>query len=174
MKIFALLAPAILLAACSSQPSTPLATVASVDLARYSGAWYEIALLPNEFQSMCVADTQARYRRDGDVIRVTNRCRNSDGSIAEVNGIAKIVAGSGNAKLRVSFFRPFYGDYWILALDPDYKWVLVGEPRRKYGWILSRMPQLDERSLQLALDKASTLGYMPTAFRLTPQTQALE
>ena len=174
MKIFALLAPAILLAACSSQPSTPLATVASVDLARYSGAWYEIALLPNEFQSMCVADTQARYRRDGDVIRVTNRCRKSDGLIAEVNGVAKIVAGSGNAKLRVSFFRPFYGDYWILALDPDYKWVLVGEPRRKYGWILSRMPQLDERSLQLALDKASTLGYMPTAFRLTPQTQALE
>ncbi len=177
MKSLPLLAQILLMAllgSCTIQPSAPMDTVASVDLARYSGAWYEIALLPNEFQSMCVADTQARYRRDGDVIRVTNRCRNSDGSIAEVNGIAKIVAGSGNAKLRVSFFRPFYGDYWILALDPDYKWLLVGEPRRKYGWILSRMPQLDERSLQLALDKASTLGYMPTAFRLTPQTQALE
>ena len=174
MKIFALLALAILLATCSSQPSTPLATVASVDLARYTGTWYEIALLPNEFQSMCMADTQAHYRSDGDVIRVTNRCRKSDGLIAEVNGVAKIVAGSGNAKLRVSFFRPFFGDYWILAIDPDYKWVLVGEPRRKYGWILSRMPQLDERSLQFALDKASTLGYARAAFQLTPQTQALE
>ena len=174
MKIFALLPPVILLAACTSQLTAPLATVASVDLARYTGAWYEIALLPNEFQSMCVADTQARYRSDGDVIRVTNRCRKYDGSLAEVNGIAKIVAGSGNAKLRVSFFRPFYGDYWILALDPDYKWVLVGEPRRKYGWILSRTPMLDDRSLQLALDKASALGYARAAFRLTPQTQALE
>ena len=174
MKIFALLPPVILLAACTSQPTAPLDTVASVDLARYTGAWYEIALLPNEFQSMCVADTQARYRSDGDLIRVTNRCRKNDGSIAAVNGVAKIVAGSGNAKLRVSFFRHFYGDYWILALDPDYKWVLVGEPRRKYGWILSRMPQLDERSLQLALDKASALGYARAAFRLTPQTQALE
>jgi apolipoprotein D and lipocalin family protein len=174
MKIFSLLSPVILLAACSAQPTTPLETVAAVDLARYTGAWYEIALLPNEFQNMCVADTQARYRSDGDVIRVTNRCRKSDGALAEVNGVAKIVAGSGNAKLRVSFFRPFYGDYWILALDPDYRWVLVGEPRRKYGWVLARNAKLDERSLQLALDKAAALGFARDGFRLTPQTQPLE
>lgn len=174
LRILAQILLMALLGSCSSPPSAPMNTVASVDLARYTGAWYEIALLPNEFQSMCVADTQARYRSDGDVIRVTNLCRKSDGSLAEVSGIAKIVAGSGNAKLRVSFFRPFYGDYWILALDPDYKWVLVGEPRRKYGWILSRAPRLDDRYLQLALDKASALGYARAAFRLTPQTQALE
>ncbi len=177
MKSLPLLAQILLMAllgSCTSQPSAPMDTVASVDLARYAGAWYEIALLPNEFQSMCMADTQARYRSDGDVIRVTNRCRKNDGSLAKVKGIAKIVAGSGNAKLHVSFFRPFYGDYWILAVDPDYKWVLVGEPRRKYGWILSRTPTLDYRSLRLALDKANALGYARAAFRLTPQTQALE
>lgn len=165
---------ATLLVACASKPHAPLATVGSVDLARYTGAWYEIAMVPNEFQAMCVADTQARYRSEGEAIRVTNRCRKNDGSLTEVNGIAKIVEGSGNAKLRVSFFRPFYGDYWILALDPDYKWVLVGEPQRKYGWVLSRTPTLDDPSLQLALDKATAVGYTRSAFRLTPQTQPLE
>lgn len=177
MKMLTLLPQVMLMAllvGCTSRPIASLDTVASVDLARYTGAWYEIALLPNEFQTMCVADTQARYRSDGNLIRVTNRCRKNDGSIAEVNGIAKIVAGSGNAKLRVSFFRPFYGDYWILALDPDYKWVLVGEPRRKYGWVLSRSAKLDQRSLQLALDKAASLGFARDGFRFTPQTQPLE
>ncbi len=159
---------------CATQPASPLPTVQSVDLVRYAGAWYEIALLPNGFQSQCVADTQARYRQDGDVIRVTNRCRKAEGSLAEINGVAKIVEGSGNAKLRVSFFRPFYGDYWILALDPDYKWVLVGEPRRKFGWVLSRTPKLDERSLQTALDRAAELGFRREEFRLTPQTQPLD
>jgi apolipoprotein D and lipocalin family protein len=162
------------LAGCATQSAAPLPTVESVDLARYVGAWYEIALLPNGFQSQCVADTQARYRRDGDVIRVTNRCRKSDGSLAEINGVAKIVEGSGNTKLRVSFFRPFYGDYWVLALDPDYQWVLVGEPRRKFGWVLARTPKLDEGSLKRALDRADELGFKQEEFHRTPQTRPLD
>jgi apolipoprotein D and lipocalin family protein len=162
-----------ILVGCAMHPASPLPTVQSVDLSRYTGVWYEIALLPNGFQSQCVADTRASYRQDGDVIRVTNRCRKSDGSLAEINGVAKIVEGSGNAKLRVSFFRPFYGDYWVLALDPNYKWALIGEPRRKFGWVLSRTPTLDERSLKRALDLAAELGFKREEFRLTPQTQAL-
>jgi apolipoprotein D and lipocalin family protein len=161
-------------AGCTLRPTTPLPTVESVDLARYMGEWYEIALLPNHFQSMCVADTQASYRLDGDVVRVRNRCRKADGGIEEANGIAKVVEGSGNAKLRVSFFRPFYGDYWILALDPNYRWVLIGEPSRKYGWVLSRTPTLDDASLQIALDKAAALGFDRPAFRRTPQNKALD
>jgi len=162
------------LAACTLGPTVPLPTVESVDLARYMGEWYEIALLPNRFQSMCAGDTQASYRLDGDVVRVRNRCRKMDGGIEEVNGIAKVVEGSHNSKLRVSFFRPFYGDYWILALDPDYRWVLVGEASRRYGWVLSRTPTLDNTSLQLALDKAATLGFDREAFRRTPQIEPLD
>jgi len=161
------------LAGCTLGPAVPLPTVESVDLARYMGEWYEIALLPNRFQSMCVADTQASYRLDGDVVRVRNRCRKEDGGIEEANGIAKVVEGSRNAKLRVSFFRPFYGDYWILALDPDYRWVLIGEPSRGYGWVLSRTPNLDDASLQIALDKAAALGFDRSAFRRTPQIKPL-
>ena len=162
------------LAGCFSEPKAPLATVPTLDLQRYLGNWYEIALLPNRFQAMCVADTQAQYTLDGEHINVRNRCRKADGSIEEANGIAKVVEGSDNAKLRVSFFRPFYGNYWILALDENYQWVLIGEPDRTFGWVLSRSPSLDQATLKGILDKASTLGFDHTAFRLTPQTSPLE
>ena len=152
----------------------PLPTVAGVDLARYAGAWYEIALLPNRFQKQCVADTQARYRLDGDRVEVLNRCRQADGRVDDTKGRAKVVEGSGNAKLRVTFFWPFYGDYWVLALDPDYRHVLVGAPSRQYAWVLSRTPQMDEAALQALLDRAAELGFNKAAFRRTPQTQPLD
>ena len=148
--------------------------MASVDLARYAGAWYEIALLPNRFQKQCVADTQARYRLDGERVEVLNRCRREDGRVEDIKGHAKVVEGSGNSKLRVTFFWPFYGDYWVLALDPEYRHVLVGAPNRKYAWVLSRTPQLDEATLEALLDRAATLGFDKSAFQRTPQTQPLD
>jgi len=155
---------------CAETKHTPLPTVDTVDLSQYLGDWYEVALIPNHFQKNCVSDTQANYSLEGGDIRVRNRCRRADGEIDAANGIAKIVQGSGNAKLRVSFFRPFYGDYWILALDPDYQWVLVGEPGRQYGWILSRSTSLNAQTLQNLLDKAASLGYQRSAFKLSPHS----
>lgn len=162
-----------MLASCSTPNYAPLPTVASVDLSRYQGKWFEVALIPNRFQRMCVADTQAEYKQDDDLIRVTNRCRKEDGSIEKANGVAKIVEGSNNAKLRVSFFRPFYGNYWVLALDPSYQWVLVGEPSRKYGWVLSRTAQLDPSTLNKILDEAEKRGYNRSAFKTSAQTKPL-
>lgn len=162
------LGAAALLAACSTPPRPPLPTVQAVDLERYYGTWYEIARLPNSFQAMCASDTQALYRPEGKEVAVVNRCRTADSTIKQADGIAKIVAGSHGAKLRVSFFRPFYGDYWILALDPDYRWVLVGEPGRKYAWILSRQPKLDEATLEALLNRAAALGFDRQAFLRTP------
>lgn len=162
------------LSACSaSPPVAALPTVAAVDLARYSGDWFEVAMLPNRFQAQCVADTQARYREVAGDVEVVNRCREADGKVSEARGIAKVVDGSGNAKLRVSFFRPFYGHYWVLALSDDYRWVLVGEPKRKYGWVLSRTPVMSPADLAAALSRAQALGYDRAAFQLTPQTRAL-
>ena len=161
------------LASCSTSPTTPLPTVANVDLARYAGAWYEVVMLPNTFQAQCAADTQAHYRAQGDDIEVLNRCRKVDGTVVSATGVAKVVAGSGNAKLRVSFFRPFYGDYWVLALPDDYRWVLVDALNRQYGWVLSRTPQMAPADLDAALARAAALGFDRAAFRLTPQTQAL-
>ncbi len=165
---------AIALPARAADSPGPLETVAQVDLARYAGAWYEIALLPNRFQKQCVADTQARYRLDGERVEVVNRCRKASGEVERTAGHAKTVEGSGNAKLRVTFFWPFYGNYWVLDLDSDYQQVLVGEPSRQYGWVLSRTPQMDEARLQALLDKAEALGYDRKAFQRTPQTQPLD
>lgn len=162
------------LAPLAAAGNAPLPTVQSVDLARYAGAWYEIAMLPNRFQKQCVADTQARYRLDGERVEVLNRCRLADGRIDDAKGRAKVVEGSGNAKLRVSFFWPFYGDYWVLALDADYRHVLVGAPSRQYAWVLSRTPQMDEATLQSLLDRAAALGFDRAAFKRTPQTQPLD
>lgn len=174
MKHIYVLLTLALLASCKSEPELALPTVPSVDTGRYMGNWYEIALLPNRFQAMCVSDTMATYSLEGEKVKVKNRCRRSDGKVEEANGTAKVVDGSGNAKLRVSFFWPFYGNYWILALDPDYRWVLIGEPSREYGWILARSPHLDDATLAMILDKAESLGYSRTSFKPSRQIKALD
>jgi len=174
MRSFFLLAALAMSAATAGAAPQPLPTVASVDLTRYAGAWYEIALLPNRFQRQCVSDTQARYVLDGERVQVINRCRQADGEIETAKGRAKSVEGSGNAKLLVSFFWPFYGDYWVLDLDEDYQRVLIGTPSRDYAWVLSRTPQLDEAQLQRLLDKAASLGFDKAAFKRTPQTRPLK
>lgn len=117
----------------SAEPSTgsALRTVSSVDLSRYSGTWYEIARYPNRFQRDCQSDTTAEY-----TIR-------KDGKVKTARGTAKVADKATNAKLKVTFFWPFYGDYWIIGLSPDYRYAIVGEPNRKYLWILSRTPDMD-------------------------------
>lgn len=160
--------------AAPAAENAPLPTVESVDLARYVGRWYEVALLPNRFERQCVSDTQAHYSAEEGQIRVLNRCRTSSGNVDSASGRAKVVAASGNAKLRVSFFWPFYGDYWILALDSDYSEVLVGTPDRRYAWILARRPDLPEARIQALLNRAQALGFDASAFKRVPQLQPLE
>lgn len=176
MRIFTLILALLLgvgsTPAASEQAALP--TVAALDLQRYAGVWYEIALLPNRFQKQCVADTQARYRLDGERVEVINRCRTAKGEVDRTAGHAKVVEGSANAKLKVTFFWPFYGNYWVLDLDSDYRHVLIGEPSRKYAWVLSRTPQMDESSLQQLLERAAELGFDRGAFQRTPQTQPLD
>jgi len=169
---FALFAAA-LLAACAAPPP-PLPTVRAVELGRYYGTWYEIARLPNRFQSMCVSDTRATYQPDGKDVAVLNQCRTENGKVEQASGIAKVVEGSHGAKLRVSFFRPFYGDYWILDLDPDYRWVLIGEPGRNYAWVLARQPTLEATTLEALLARAAKLGFDRAAFVRTPHTLTLD
>ncbi|KDD85689.1 lipocalin family protein [Bordetella bronchiseptica] len=145
-------------------------TVESVDLARYAGKWYEIAHLPMFLQRQCVGDTTAEYTQNADgSLAVNNRCRTKDGSIDAASGTATVVEGSGNAKLEVSFFKPFKGAYWIIGLDPDYRWAVVGSPDRDNLWILSRRTQLAPADLQNALAVARAQGYALDELRYTPQ-----
>jgi apolipoprotein D and lipocalin family protein len=86
----------------------------------------------------------------------------------EATGHATVVEGSANARLKVSFFWPFKADYWVIGLDPDYRWAMVGNPNRKYLWLLSRTPQLPKPLLDAALASASAQGFDLSQFRYTP------
>jgi apolipoprotein D and lipocalin family protein len=139
--------------------SLPVQSVGKVDLGRYVGKWYEIAAFPMFFQRQCIADTTAEYalRPDGD-IAVVNRCRTETG-FDEAVGKAWTAGGTENSQLKVSFFWPFRSDYWVVGLDDDYQWAVVGNPNRKYLWILSRTPQLPREQLDRALQAAAGQGF---------------
>jgi len=148
----------------------PVQTVASVDLKRYAGMWYEIAKFPMFFQRDCAGDTTAEYTVHPDgTLGVNNRCRTKDGDIDSTSGTATAIEGSNNAKLEISFFKPFKGDYWIIGLDPDYRWAVLGTPDRKYLWILSRSPQMPKEELDKALAAATAQGYTLDELQYTPQ-----
>lgn len=144
----------------SADQKTELEVVASVDLSRYAGRWYEIARLPNRFQKKCADSVSADYalRADGKV-DVVNRCRKKSGEFTSIKGKARIVDKKTNAKLKVTFFWPFSGDYWILDLGPNYEYAVVGDPSRKYLWILSRTPAIDESLYQQLLAKMAARGF---------------
>jgi len=146
-----------------------LEVVGSVDLSRYAGRWYEIARLPNRFEKKCVDSVTATYtlRSDGKV-GVVNRCRKANGEYTTASGKAKIVDKKTNAKLKVTFFWPFYGDYWILDLGSNYEYAVVGAPNRDYLWILSRTPQLDEQLYQGLLTKMAARGFDTERMIRTP------
>ncbi len=139
----------------------PLQTVAHVDLSRYVGTWYEIANFPQSFQRGCTATT-ATYtlRADGD-IDVLNRCRKGslDGKEKSALGHARVLDRATNAKLEVSFFRPFWGDYWVIDLADDYSYAVVGHPGRDYLWILARTPRMAEATFQGIVDRLKLHGY---------------
>lgn len=158
------------LALAYAESSSDLTTVPAVDLNRYVGRWYEIARYPNRFQKQCAGDVTATYTATGDgKIEVLNSCRNKDGKNEIAKGRAKLADRNSNAKLRVTFFWPFYGDYWIIGLDPEYRWAVVGEPSRKYLWILSRSPRMDEPDYRRAVSIAREKGYDPSRLVPTPQ-----
>ena len=152
----------------------PLRTVAHVELSRYLGTWYEIANFPQSFQRGCTATT-ATYtlRADGD-IDVLNRCRKGsiDGEEKSALGRARVVDRATNAKLEVSFFRPFWGDYWIIDLSDDYAYAVVGHPGRDYLWILARNPTMAEATYQSIVTRLQAQGYETSRLVRTLQVAA--
>ncbi|MCZ7556370.1 MAG: lipocalin family protein [Bacteroidia bacterium] len=146
---------------CAGADYPPLDVVDRVDVQRYLGVWHEIARLPNSFQKHCACSKAEYSIIDESTLRVVNSCNEDtpEGEIDVANGKAFIVEGSNNAKLRVQFFWPFRGDYWIIELDDDYQWVVVGTPSREYLWILAREQQLDDPTYTMLLQRIAKKGF---------------
>ena len=162
----------LLISGCSSIPNkaTPEFQVVSyVDIERYLGKWYEIALYPNWFEKGCFGSTAYYEMLEGGHIKVTNQCRmhGPEGELNEAIGIATIADGKSNAKLKVQFFWPFKGDYWIIDLDKDYQYAIVSEPDRQYLWILSRSPNMDAQTLETLKGKIRSKGFDLTYLKQT-------
>lgn len=138
-----------------------LETVSYVDLGRYLGTWYEIASFPQSFQRGCTGTTATYTLRDDGELDVINRCRldSLDGKEKVARGRARLVDRTTNAKLEVSFFRPFWGPYWIIDLAQDYSYAVVGHPGRDYLWILSRTPTMSEPTYKTIVTRLKDQGY---------------
>lgn len=145
---------------------SPVTTVAHVDLNRYLGTWFEIRRLPMKWEDENASDITATYSlAEGGKVRVDNRCYDDKGKPTQSIGEATPVDAS-NSKLTVTFLPellrwiPFTsGDYWVLKLDADYQYSLVGDPDRKYLWLLSRNPNPPQAVIDEYLDHARSVGY---------------
>jgi apolipoprotein D and lipocalin family protein len=155
--------------AASSQ--VPLQSVPKVDLNRYTGRWYEIARYPNSFERKCDRNVTAAYtlRSDGK-IGVVNTCTTSEGKFTQSKGWAKVVDQNTGSKLKVTFFWPFFGDYWIIDLSPNYEYAVVGEPSRKYLWILSRTAKMDDKLYAEITGRLAAKGYDAAKLERVRQT----
>ncbi|MEQ7918796.1 lipocalin family protein [Xanthomonas sp. WHRI 1810A] len=172
LQVGALALVALLMAGCASSQSDSMAprTVDHVDLKRYQGTWYELARMPMFFQRNC-AQSEANYtlKEDGNVA-VTNRCRTLEGKWEEAKGTASPQVPGKTDKLWVEFDNWFSrllpgvtkGDYWVLYIGDDYRTALVGNPSRKYMWLLSRTPHVSARTKEELLAKARQQGYDTT------------
>jgi apolipoprotein D and lipocalin family protein len=139
-------------------PLSPVEVVSRVELSRYTGTWYEIARYPNRFQKGCT-DTSAAYKLGSDgSLTVLNSCLKK-GTLDTAKGKARVIDPITNAKLKVSFFWPFSGDYWIIDLGADYDYTVVSGPDRKYLWILARSPHMDDVLYGQILERLKKQGF---------------
>ena len=172
IRLIFLLISLVAFGACSANERLkPPPVVAQVDLSRYLGLWYEISRLPFHWQKGCFATTATYTLREDGRLRVLNRCKDGglEGAERSAEGVAWVVDSPANARLKVQFFWPFRGDYWVLALDPEYAWALVGTPDYEYLWLLSRTPTLPENLVRQILARAKSLGYPVERMERTPQ-----
>jgi apolipoprotein D and lipocalin family protein len=163
--------------AVAQQSDQAVKTIASLDVPRYLGTWYEIAKFPNRFQKKCISNTKAVYtaKPDGN-LRVLNSCKTAGGETSEAEGLARQIGAKDSPKLEVRFapewlsFLPMvWGDYWVIDLDPQYQLAAVSDPSREYLWVLSRTPQLDPKVYADLLQRLQQQRYDIQKLELSPQ-----
>ncbi|MDX2085680.1 MAG: lipocalin family protein [Candidatus Melainabacteria bacterium] len=163
-----------------TKPASPLQPVPLVDLTRYSGSWYEVALIPYFFQKHCATNAWVEYSPlPNGQYKDYFQCDKANGKVQKLTGRVKSVSPS-NSVLSATFlnllgWRYWFGpNYWIIGLDDDYQFAVVGEPKRQHGWVLSRKPTLSPTQWQAVAQALTHNGYDSCEFRLSPQTQRLQ
>ena len=161
-------------AVLNQQEYRPLEVVENVEINKYMGTWYEIASIPMSFQENCTGTTATYSLNPDQSVEVFNQCFQNtlDGPINKIKGSAWIANPDNQAKLKVQFFWPFSGDYWLIELDDNYQHAVVGHPSRNYLWILSRQPDLEEGIYESLLEKIQAKGYDLDRIKKTPQKTA--
>ena len=152
-------------------------TIASLDVPRYMGTWYEIAKFPNRFQAKCAANTRAQYLAQADgSVQVLNSCVTTDGSTIDALGKAHQVGPATSPKLQVRFapawlswLSAVWGDYWVIDLDADYQLAAVSDATREYLWVLSRTPQVNAKAYDALLDRLKAQHFDVQKLDRTPQ-----
>ena len=160
----------LLMTATNTQAQT-LQTVPGVDLKKYAGKWYEIASYPQYFQKGCHCTTAEYTLSEKGYVIVENRCNRDsvNGKQSYIRGKAFVEEGSGNAKLKVQFFWPFKGKYWIIDLENDYSYAVVSHPNKKYLWILSRTSKMDDSVYQQIISRLKSIGFDLSKLQKTKQ-----
>jgi len=144
----------------SCKTTKDLPTVEELNLNKYSGLWYEIARLPNKFEKGLECVTATYTLKDNGKIEVLNKGFSSEkGAYKTAKGTAWLPDKDYPGRLKVSFFWPFAGNYYIVTLDKDYTYALVGDPSRKYLWVLARTKTLDPLIYSKLMDTAKTDGF---------------
>ena len=149
-----------------------LQTVEHLDLARYVGLWHEIASFPQRYTRNCYNVTAEYALRDDGRISVVNSCHkgSATGRLSTIRGVARVVDESSNAKLKVRFFWPFEGDYWVIELGENYEYAVVSDPTRATLWILSRTPTINQATLDFLLDRLTNVhGFDVSKLKYTQQ-----
>ena len=151
--------------------SQTLQTVSSVDLKKYCGKWYEIASYPQRFQKGCNCTIAEYTLNEKGFVIVENRCNKDsvDGKQSYIKGKAFVESNSGNTKLKVQFFWPFTGKYWIIDLADDYSYAVVSQPNKKYLWILSRTPKMNDTIYQEILSRLKEKRFDLLKLKITTQ-----
>jgi apolipoprotein D and lipocalin family protein len=139
----------------------PAPETADLDLSRYLGTWHEVARFDSFFQRGCHATTASYSLRDDGELRVINLCHDGSptGKLKRAEGKAWVEDPKTPGKLKVQFFWPFSGPYWVLEVAPDYSWALIGHPKKTSCWVLSRTPTMDEALYASLVKKLDARGY---------------
>lgn len=154
-----------------------LVSIASIDVPRYMGTWYEVAKYPNIFQRRCARNTRAQYTPQADgTVQVLNRCVTESGEEISALGLARQIGPNTSPKLKVRFAPAWlgwlplvWGDYWVIDLDDNYQLAAVSEPSRDYLWVLSRTPTVDANTYNALLKRLSAQGFDLSKLERSPQ-----